>query len=303
VNPFAGHVGRVNAIALSSDGKTLLSGGADGTVRLWDAEKGTARDQARGVFRSGVGQVRLSGDGSVFLGVGPGDYQASWATKNPFEPRRIEAPDGVNVTCADLTPDGSLFVLATSRKVWSLRNEVPWAKVVKSRTFTGRITAVVSLGDAAHFAVAERGGSVHVWNAETDALVSRVPVQKGDVDALAYHPRMRLLAAGGLDRSILLVRLARGFAVMGRGPLSTAQPGRLEGHQGRVTSLAFSADGRRLVSGSQDRTVRIWSLGTNQVIRTFSDEEAVLGVAFAGDGQRVFSCGKKIRAWELAPKP
>lgn len=65
----------------------------------------------------------------------------------------------------------------------------------------------------------------------------------------------------------------------------------LRGHAGAVNSVAFSADGRRLLSGSADRTARIWDLGTGAVLRGFGPLAAkVEAAAFSPDGLRIAAC-------------
>ena len=46
----------------------------------------------------------------------------------------------------------------------------------------------------------------------------------------------------------------------------------LSGHAGTVTSVAFSADGSKVVSGSHDKTVKIWSADSGEVLQTLSGE-------------------------------
>jgi WD40 repeat protein len=46
----------------------------------------------------------------------------------------------------------------------------------------------------------------------------------------------------------------------------------LSGHAGGVTSVAFSADGSKVVSGSDDKTVKIWSADNGEVLQTLSGE-------------------------------
>lgn len=65
----------------------------------------------------------------------------------------------------------------------------------------------------------------------------------------------------------------------------------LTGHQGRVTSLAFSPDGTHLISGAQDSTVRIWNVATgDETAPSIKQSSPVQSVAFSSDGQR-FLCG------------
>src|SRR5207249_6323040 len=64
------------------------------------------------------------------------------------------------------------------------------------------------------------------------------------------------------------------------------------GHSFPVTSVAFSPDGKRLVSGSGDKTVRIWDAATGQTLLILGQHaKPVYAVAFSPNGQRVASAG------------
>ena len=59
----------------------------------------------------------------------------------------------------------------------------------------------------------------------------------------------------------------------------------LKGHTDRVTSVAYSPDGKRLASGSGDKTVKVWDLQTGQELLTFKGHTGgVWTVAFSPDG-------------------
>ena len=62
------------------------------------------------------------------------------------------------------------------------------------------------------------------------------------------------------------------------------------GHSALVTSVAFSPDGARVLSGSGDTTIKLWDAATGALIRTFEGHSAwVHSVAFSRDGTRVLS--------------
>ena len=64
----------------------------------------------------------------------------------------------------------------------------------------------------------------------------------------------------------------------------------LEGHSDWVLSVAFSPDGSRLASGSDDRTVRVWNVATGQVEQTLEGHsDTVLSVAFSRDSSKFHS--------------
>ncbi|MGD0093067.1 MAG: protein kinase, partial [Planctomycetota bacterium] len=76
----------------------------------------------------------------------------------------------------------------------------------------------------------------------------------------------------------------------------------LLGHEGVVTSLAFSPDGQRVLSGSYDSTCKLWDVKTGMVLRTFAGPQGgVWSVAISPDGrQGLASTGdKSIKLWEL----
>jgi len=73
----------------------------------------------------------------------------------------------------------------------------------------------------------------------------------------------------------------------------------LEGHSGRVNSVAFSADGSRLASGSLDSTVRVWNVATGQVEQTLEGHSgSVNSVAFSPGGNKAYSLYSVNGRWD-----
>ncbi len=75
---------------------------------------------------------------------------------------------------------------------------------------------------------------------------------------------------------------------------------RCQGHESSVLSVAFSPDGQTIVSGSDDRTIRLWDVAGNPIGQPFQGHEAsVLSVAFSPDGQTIVSgsADRTIRLW------
>jgi hypothetical protein len=76
-----------------------------------------------------------------------------------------------------------------------------------------------------------------------------------------------------------------------------------EGHASWVRSIAFSADGNQVLSGSDDNTLKLWDLASGQLLRTFQGHTGrVWSVAFSPDGARVLSGSRDatIRIWKVA---
>ncbi|MCO6427823.1 WD40 repeat domain-containing protein, partial [Nitrosomonas communis] len=78
----------------------------------------------------------------------------------------------------------------------------------------------------------------------------------------------------------------------------------LLGHQNAVSSVAFSPDGRRIVSGSWDSTIRLRDAESGQQIGQplLGHQDAVLSIAFSPDGRRIVSgsMDKTVRLWDAS---
>ena len=76
----------------------------------------------------------------------------------------------------------------------------------------------------------------------------------------------------------------------------------LQGHTGEVNGCAISADGRWVVSASDDKTVKIWARETGEMVRTLQGHTArVSGCAISADGRWIVSASsdKTLKVWEM----
>jgi WD40 repeat protein len=80
----------------------------------------------------------------------------------------------------------------------------------------------------------------------------------------------------------------------------------LVGHTLHVVCIAFSPDGRRIATGSNDRTVKLWDTATGREVFTLRGHNAgPIALAFSPDGYRIVSGAydQTVRVWDATPLP
>ncbi|CAG7852135.1 Nuclear distribution protein PAC1 {ECO:0000255/HAMAP-Rule:MF_03141} AltName: Full=Lissencephaly-1 homolog {ECO:0000255/HAMAP-Rule:MF_03141}; Short=LIS-1 {ECO:0000255/HAMAP-Rule:MF_03141}; AltName: Full=nudF homolog {ECO:0000255/HAMAP-Rule:MF_03141} [Serendipita indica DSM 11827] len=119
------------------------------------------------------------------------------------------------------------------------------------------------------------------------------------LSALPFSPRKSQIHIEGVKKYPNTLTVTQGLEDMYPGITRT-----LRGHQSRVNAVAFSPDSARVISGSHDKTIRVWDVATGQPLGEplRGHEDSVLAVAFSPDGSLIASCSKDltIRLWNSA---
>ncbi|KAJ3492340.1 hypothetical protein NLI96_g54 [Meripilus lineatus] len=129
------------------------------------------------------------------------------------------------------------------------------------------------------------------WSGICSRTITRTG-ESGQVNRLAISPDKRLLAAG-IHKKVYIYEIANPSST----PLIT-----FEGHNSNVTSVSFHLEGKWLVTGSEDGTIKIWDLRSTHLHRNYDNEAPVNDVVVHPNQGELISCDQagRIKQWDLS---
>lgn len=262
---LTGHTATVNGVTVSDDGKRALTAGDDKTVRLWDLKKGEQ-----------VHKMRMGRKGPD-----DEDFEMYWVAFDGDD-KAVSAGNGDVIARWDLT---------NGKECGRWPAKVP------------EVFAFARSPDGKRFVVGGNDGAVLVRRVDDDTVEEKQAVFNGTVLGAAWFPDgERFVTDGGHG----LKQGKRGeFTVRVWKVGEKAESVVFREHLGRVTAVAVSPDGKRVLSADSAGRMRLWEGDTGKELPRFDDEPAdrsvINSVAFSPDGTEAVSghTDGTVRVWRL----
>jgi len=310
----------VRSLCFSPDGQRLVSSGDDRMVRIWDTSTGKELMMLVGHTHS-VSKVEFSPDGQRIAS--SADKKIKVWDANVDRKRIILRGHKERVRSLAFSPDGRRLVSLCADntvKVWDVSTS---KEIMTLSGHEDRIWSATFSPDGKHIATGSKDGTIRIWDASTSAEVRKITGDIGEIYSVAFSPDGKRLASGGSDGPVkvwdtftgdellslegddgkmvhtiafnaegtrIVTCRYRGFSACVWDASSGEKVKGIPGHRLGTSSVVFTPDGKRIISGGYDAAVKIWDMSTgNELMMLLGHKGSVNAVAVSPDGKRIVS--------------
>ncbi|CCM00585.1 uncharacterized protein FIBRA_02621 [Fibroporia radiculosa] len=294
-----GHTEEVCSVAISHDGRQIVSGSFDNTIRVWDADTGQQLGPPLRGHTNSVRSIVISHDGRRIVSGSRDKTIRIWDADTGQQLGLPLRGHMSWVTSVVISCDGRWIVSGSADKtirVWDANTGQQLGLSLEGHTDC--VTSVAISHDGRRIVSGSYDNTIRVWTVDTRQQIG-LPLKghTGCVTSVAISRDGRRIVSGSYDKTIRLWNTDTGQQL--------GKP--LESHKHWVTSVAISQDGRRIASGSRDKTILVWDAETRQQLSLPLKGHTgwVASVAISHDGRRTVSGShdNTIQVWDADTGP
>lgn len=257
----SGWVDEVNCLTFSQDGRLLVSGSGDSTIKIWHVGARDLVDILQEHQRT-IRCIGLTPNQRTLVTAGDDRTILFWDLRRREIESRLSVM-GAGIHALAFNNQGDKFIIGCDRQiqVWDTDLTQTWQQLdfepQQKINAHGHIVRVLAISNDGEYLVSgSRDQTIKIWRLATGELVRTLTGHQDSIHAIAISPIQtqrqptitgHLIASGSADRTIRLWHLETGEH------LAT-----FRGHTHTITALTFTISGEIIVSTSLDKTIKIW---------------------------------------------
>ncbi len=295
---LAGHTDKVYSVAISADGKRIVTASADSTAKIWNAATGNELLTLLGHL-GGVVAIAISEDGKYIV-TGSADKTAKvWDAETTKELLTLRGHDTVGAVA--ISADDKRIVTGSidnTAKVWDAETGKELLTLIGDTSYVTSVAifqdgkrVVTGIGD--NFPNRLGDHTAKIWDMETGKELLPLNGHTLAITSVAISKDGKRIVTGSFDNTAKVWDAETSQVLL-----------TLEGHTDPVLAVAISADGKRIVTGSRDETAKVWNAETGQLLLTLTGHTGTVhAVAISADGNRIVTGNQDHTAnvWTLPP--
>ncbi|KAF9014715.1 WD40 repeat-like protein [Hymenopellis radicata] len=296
---LVGHTRNITSISFSNDGAYIVSASQDMSIRIWDALTGKQLGELLGHTRS-VQAVAFSHD-TQYIVSGSLDMSVRIWARDPKVGHQLKQFNGHTeiITSVVFSHDDTQVVSSSddwSVRIWDVKME---QQVRKLTGHTGPVWSVACSLCGSQIVSGSADHSIRIWDASTGEELKQFNLTSA-VTSVAFSPDGQKIVSGLYNSSIQIWDVVKGELLLNKltghisyknsvmfshdgtrivcgsfraiyvwNVIAHKQPEKLKGHTDRVQCVAFSLDGKQVISASLDKTIQRWDTTTGRQLKEF----------------------------------
>jgi WD40 repeat protein len=328
VRTLSGHSDSVYAVAVTPDGKYVISGSDDSTLKVWNWQAGQEVRTLAG-HSDCVLAVAITPDGKYVISASMDKIIKVWNWQTGEEVRTLTSHNHWVFALA-VTPDGKYLISGSTDKTIKVWNIETGEILYTLKGHWREVRAVAVTPDGKKVISGSIDNTLKVWNLKTGRLLFTLRGHSHWITSVAVTPDGKKVISGSRDNTLKVWNLDKkiGFFTYIRNLIAKRQIFKLAGdnhwsiryfilicnlitrrqlftltnHQDIIWAVTVTPNSKQIISGSWDKTIRVWNLETgNELFTLTGHDQSLMDVVVTPDGKQVISASsdKTIKVWNL----
>jgi WD40 repeat protein len=291
ISKLKGHAEAVYSVAYGPDGKYLITGSLDHTLKLWDvaAAKEIKTYGGQAGHQKMVLCVAFSQDGQMIASGGADNTLKVWDVPISSPIRSFKASDAT--TAVALSADGAKLAVGSKDGAVKILNAADFKELFRLENHQGPVTGVAFSANGQVLASSSADRTVRFWNLTNGQLIASIGAHTGAVNAVTINPNLVAAYTVGDDGMLKFWQIP---------PV----PGKsLPGNAAAIHALALSGDGNLVVTGAEDKSVRQFTPANAKEVRALTGPQAAVNSVALNPVNTLIAAGstdRHVYLWSAA---